>query len=205
MIQDTCKKSITCPTGGDLALECKFDMPSIFNMGNWGDLSVEEKEATHQDMLELHETVAKCLCCTEDVSVEDMIPEFDANYLTDIQEAIEQRVEEKCEEAEVDCAGFEPVSCQLQKPESPNLGSWFELSIAERQTKKEDFTLKMTEYAKTMAMCMCCSPKTSTPTSIETGPEEEIEEEVEDAVEEVELDIRAKLLGEEKAIPVEMT
>merc|ERR1712157_634542 len=121
--------------------------------------------------------------------------------------------EEKCEEAEVDCAGFEPVSCQLQKPESPNLGSWFELSIAERQTKKEDFTGKMTEYAKTMAMCMCCSPTTSTPTSIETGPEEEIEEEVEDAakeevdeeVEEVELDIRAKTLGEEKAIPVEMT
>merc|ERR1712157_577648 len=132
--------------------------------------------------------------------------------------------EEKCEEAEVDCAGFEPVSCQLQKPESPNLGSWFELSIAERQTKKEDFTGKMTEYAKTMAMCMCCSPKTSTPTSIETGHEEEIEEEDEDAVkeevdeeveeeiedkaeeevEEVELDIRAKTLGEEKAIPVEM-
>merc|ERR1712157_165677 len=111
--------------------------------------------------------------------------------------------EEKCEEAEVDCAGFEPVSCQLQKPESPNLGSWFELSIAERQTKKEDFTLKMTEYAKTMAMCMCCSPKTSTPTSIETGPEEEVDEEVEEEiedkaeeevdeeVEEVELDIRA--------------
>merc|ERR1712157_154875 len=79
-----------------------------------------------------------------------------------------------------DCADFDILqggaSCQLQKPENINLGSWFDLSLVERQIKKEDITLQMTEHAKNMTMCMCCSSKTSPLASIESEPEEEKED-----------------------------
>merc|ERR1712003_533158 len=114
--------------------------------------------------------------------------------------------EEQCDKAEVDCADFDILrggaSCQPQKPEHINLGSWFELSLVERQIKKEDITLQMTEHAKTMTMCMCCSSKTSPLASIESEPDEEVEkeanEEAEEEAGEVELDILAKTLAEEE-------